>query len=137
MPLDKSDAPANSSKSAADVKADIKASDEEAHPATSGDIAELFDSGAGAPAGLREAAEALPERDPVGKHIKAAMLAEDAQTEAKEKAEVVKLSADSPETPSGAALLKAAGIADDAKRADKYARVKAAVRAGLDPEDIK
>jgi hypothetical protein len=125
MPLDKSDAPANTSKS------------DEPHKPTTAEVAEVFDAGAGAPAGLREAAEALPERDPVGKHIKAAMLATDAQTEAKEKAEVVKLSTNSPETPSGAALLAAAGIADDAKRADKYSRVKAAVRAGLDPEDIK
>ena len=96
-------------------------------------VEDLIDAGAGAPPEQREAAEDLPEKDPVQKAVKAAMLAEDAQTEAKEKAKVVKESPDAPETPSGFALLKTAGIADDVKRGEEYSRIKSAMRHGYVP----
>lgn len=96
-------------------------------------INEAIDAGAGAPAAMRNAAEDLPERNAVQKAIKAAMLATDAQTEAKEKAKVVKLSPDSPETPSGGALLETADIADDLERGEEYSRIKSAIRHGYVP----
>jgi hypothetical protein len=96
---------------------------------------QVIDSAAGAPDSQREAAEDLPERNEVQKAIKAAMLADDAGTEAKEKAKVVKLSPDSPETPSGAALLAVADIKDDVERGEEYARIKSAVRHGYVPAD--
>jgi hypothetical protein len=140
MPLDKSDAPANrSAASTTTTTTTTPASD--AHPATKSEVnkqvGELMDTGAGAPPGLRAAAEALPERNPIEKAHKEAQLANDAQTEAKAKAKVVELSPDSPETPSGHALLKTAGISDDVKRAEEYGRIKTAVRHGYVPADEK
>ena len=116
MPLTKDDAPTKA-KTASDKETDEAVED-------------VLDAGAGAPAAQREAAEALPEKDDVQKHIKKAMLAEDAQTEAKEKAAVVDLSPNADETPSGFALKKVAGISDDVKRGEEYARQKSAVRWG-------
>jgi hypothetical protein len=84
---------------------------------------------------MRAAAEALPEKDDVQKAHKRALLAEDAQTEAKAHADIVKLSPDADETPSGIALLKTAGIADDVKRGEEYTRIKSAVRFGYVPAD--
>ncbi len=100
-----------------------------------------IDAGAGAPEAMRDAAEDLPERDDVQKAVKAAMLATDAQTEAKEKAKVVENSTTgAEETPSGFALQAVAGIADDVKRGEEYARIKSAVRHGYVPssaDDLK
>jgi hypothetical protein len=135
MPLGKADNPTNLTPPKA-TEADgspkevttLKAGD---HSATN----EAIDAGAGAPAGMREAAEDLPEKDPVQKAIKAAMLADDAQTEAKEKAKVVDESPDAGETPSGIALKAVTGIADDVKRGEEYARIKSAVRHGTVPAD--
>lgn len=112
MPLSKDDAPGAS-------KADAKEA-----------LEDVLDAGAGAPPAEREAAEALPEKDDVQKAIKEAMTADDAQTEAKAKAKVVDLSPNAAETPSGAAVKKVAGISDDVKRGEEYARVKSAVRWG-------
>ena len=56
-----------------------------------------------------------------------------AQAEAKDKAKLVKESVTgAQDTPSGAALVSTAGIADDAARAEAYAREKAARRWGYD-----
>lgn len=107
-------------------------------PATAADVNTAIDAAAGAPPELRDAAEDLPENDDVQKNIKKAMLADDAQTEAKAKAEVVKDSTTgADETPSGIALVKTAGIADDVKRGEEYARIKSAVRHGTVPADPK
>jgi hypothetical protein len=107
----------------------LKADD---HSATN----KVIDAGAGARAGaMREAAEKLPEKDDVQKAIKAAMLADDAQTEATEKAKVVDASPDSDETPSGIALKAVAGISDDVNRGEEYSRIKSAVRHGYVPAD--
>jgi hypothetical protein len=137
MPLSKNDNPENLKATEADGSpkevTTLKAGDNSA-------TNEVIDAGAGAPASMREAAEDLPERNDVQKAIKAAMLADDAGTEAKEKAKVVELSPDSPETPSGAALLATADIKDDVKRGEEYARIKSAVRHGYVPaeaEDLK
>lgn len=97
-------------------------------------INEMIDSGAGAPASMRPAAEDLPEGDPVKDNIKAAMLAEDAQSEAKFKAKVVDdSSTGAEETPSGFALKAVVGIKDDVKRGEEYARIKSAKRHGWVP----
>lgn len=108
-------------------------SPKEVRPASAADINAVIDAGAGAPPAMRQAAEDLPEKNDLQKAIKNAMLADDAQTEAKEKAKVVELSPDSPETPSGGALLETADIADDVKRGEEYARIKAAIRHGYVP----
>ena len=120
MALGKDDAPANAGSKPADKE----------------DIENLYDSGAGAPPGQREAAEALPEGDAVKDAIKEGMLATDAQTEAKAKVKVVEdSSTGAEETPSGFALKEVAGIADDEKRADEYIRIKNAVRLGTVPAE--
>lgn len=99
-------------------------------------INEVIDAGAGAPEAMREAAEDLPEGDPVKDNIKAAMLADDAQSEAKHKAAVVDDSSTGAEdTPSGYALKAVAGISDDVKRGEEYARIKSAKRHGMVPAD--
>ena len=89
-----------------------------------------IDSAAGAPPAMRDAAKALPEKDDGQKAHKRKLLANDAQTEAKANAEIVKLSPDAAETPSGGAMLKVAGIADDVERGEVYAREKHARRFG-------
>ena len=63
------------------------------------------------------------------------ILAEDHQSEAKAKVAIVEESPASEETPSGAALQKTAGIADDVKRGEAYQREKAARRHGYVPVD--
>ena len=93
------------------------------------------DLGTPTPPRLRELAKKLPEKDEVQKATKAAMLAEDSQTEAKEKAKVVDASPDAAETPSGYALKKVTGISNDTERGEEYARLKAGVRHGyVEPE---
>jgi hypothetical protein len=82
------------------------------------------------PEPLRELARDLPEKDDVQKAVKEGILADSAQAEAKAKAKVVDLSPDAPDTPSGHALKKVAGIADDVKRGEEYARERAAKRHG-------
>jgi hypothetical protein len=129
MPLGKDDAPDK-------PKDDTKTLDAGDHSATN----KAIDAGAGAPAALRDAAEALPEGDPVKDATKAAMLADDAQTEAKQKAKVVDASPNADETPSGIALKAVTGISDDVKRGEEYARIKSAVRHGYVPataDDLK
>jgi hypothetical protein len=138
MPLGKNDNPQNLKATEADgsPKEVSTLSGAETHEA----LNEVADAGAGAPPEQRDAAEDLPERNEVQKAIKAGMLADDAQTEAKEKAKVVKLSPDSPETPSGGALLATAGISDDIKRGEEYSRIKSAIRHGYVPateDDLK
>src|SRR5688572_5226188 len=123
MPLSKSDAPAN--------EGGQPSTERESREARN----EAVDAVAGAPPAMREAAEALPEKDPVQKATKEAMLADDAQAEAKAKAKVVKESPDAGETPSGVALSKTAGIGDDVKRGEEYSRIKGAVRHGYVPAD--
>lgn len=105
--------------------------------ATKDAVEAAIDAAAGAPEAEREAAEDLPENDEVQKAIKEGLLADDAQTEAKAKVKVVKESPNAAETPSGAALLKTAGIADDVKRGEAYAREKSAKRWGYVPADEK
>lgn len=82
------------------------------------------------PAEMRRLAEDLPEKDKVQVAHKKAILANTPQEEAKQHAQIVKLSPDSPETPSGGALLATAGIANDVERGEAYAREKAARRHG-------
>lgn len=138
MPLGKADNPENLKATEADGSPKKVTGPDDA--ATKDAVEEVIDAAAGAPEAQRDAAEDLPERNDVQKAIKNAMLADDAQTEAKEKAKVVKLSPDSPETPSGAALLATAGISDDVKRGEEYARIKSAVRHGYVPateDDLK
>jgi hypothetical protein len=126
MPLSKDDAPANAVAAAKADAASKPVSESEAREA----VNDVIDSGAGAPEPQREAAENLPDKNPMDKAIKKAYNANDAQTEAKAKKEVVEMSADSAETPSGHALIKTAGIADDVKRGEEYNRIKMAVRLG-------
>jgi hypothetical protein len=79
---------------------------------------------------MRELAEDLPEKDKVQVAHKNALLADSAQEEAREKVKIVDASPNAPETPSGTALKKTAGIASDSERGEQYSRVKAAVRHG-------
>lgn len=126
MPLSKDDAPANATAAAKADAASKPLSESEAKDA----INEVIDSGAGAPAPQRDAAERLPDANPMDAAIKKAYNANDAQTEAKAKKEVVEKSRDAAETPSGHALIKTAGIANDVDRGVEYNRVKMAVRLG-------
>ncbi len=135
MPLGKADNPSSTKATEADGSpknvSTLKSDD---HSATNAAI----DAGAGAPESMRDAAEDLPENDNVQKNIKKAMLATDAQTEAKAKAAVVDdSSTGAEETPSGYALQKTAGIADDVKRGEEYARIKSAMRHGTVPSTDK
>lgn len=133
MPLGKDDNPAKVRATEADGSPkEIKGPDD---PETKDAVEELLDAGAGAPEAMRPAAEALPEKDPVQQNIKKAMLADDAQTEAKAKAKVVDESPNADETPSGIALKAVAGVSDDIKRGEEYARIKSAVRHGYVPAD--
>ena len=119
MPLGKDDAPANKST---------------AHPASKAEVSEavedIVDSGAGAPPAQREAAEKLPEGNKMDAAIKEAYNADTAGDEAKAKKEVVDLSRDSHETPSGHALQETADIEDDVERGEEYNRIKMGVRLG-------
>lgn len=140
MPLSKSDAPNNagSVRPLAPMTAGKATSDADATPTPAEDrkaTNAAIDASAGAPAEMRAPAEALPEKDDVQKAIKEGMLATDAQTEAKAKAKVVDMSPDAADTPSGYALKKVAGIADDVKRGEAYAREKSAKRWGYVPAE--
>lgn len=105
-------------------------------PATKDAVEAVIDAGAGAPEPMRAAAEDLPEGDVVKDATKAAMLATDAQTEAKQKAKAVNdSSTGAQDTPSGFALDAVKGISDDVKRGEEYARIKSAVRHGTVPAD--
>lgn len=84
---------------------------------------------------MRDLAEDLPEKDEVQVAYKDALTADDAHTEAKAKAKVVEASPNAADTPSGGALLKTKGIADDTKRGEAYAREKAARRHGYADEE--
>lgn len=98
-----------------------------------------LDGGAGAPNAMRDAAEALPEKDAVQKAYKKQLTADDTSTETAAKVTIVKESPDADETPSGAALLAVAGESDPVKQGEKYSRVKRAVRLGSveDAEHVK
>lgn len=133
MALGKADNPANLKATEADGSPKEVTGPKDA--ATKDAVEELIDAGAGAPEAMRDAAEDLPEKDPVQKNIKKAMLADDAQTEAKAKAAVVDESPNADETPSGIALKAVAGVSDDIKRGEEYARIKSAVRHGYVPAD--
>lgn len=82
-----------------------------------------------------EAAAKLPEKDAVQKAYKDAMTTQDGQTEAKAKVKVVDESPNAAETPSGGALKKVAGIANDHDRGEAYAREKQARRWNTQPVD--
>ena len=147
MPLSKKDNPASSKSETISVPsgstvtvtggsepATGEASEEENRDA----INQAIDAAAGAPEASRAEAEALPEKDDVQKAIKEGLTAEDAQTEAEAKAEVVDLSPNAAETPSGGALKAVAGIEDDVERGEAYAREKQARRWATQPvEDEK
>jgi hypothetical protein len=94
---------------------------------------EVADLGPAHGPAMRELAEDLPEKDEVQAAYKAQFLADDKGTEAKEKVKVVKASPDAEDTPSGAALIKAAGESNDTKRGEKYLREKTAKRWGYVP----
>jgi hypothetical protein len=86
------------------------------------------------PAELRQRAEVLlPEKDAVQKAYKQAMTATDHQTEAKAKATIVDESPNADQTPSGVALKKVQGIANDTERGEAYTRERAAIRHGWVP----
>lgn len=93
-------------------------------------VQDATDEAAGVPGSYEDAAEALPEKDEVQKEVKAAMLADTGQEEAKHKAKVVDASPNAADTPSGYALKETAGISDNVKRGEEYARVKSSVRWG-------
>jgi hypothetical protein len=80
-------------------------------------------------------AEDLPAKDEVQKAYKAQFLADDKQTEAKEKVKAVKASPDADETPSGHGLIKSAGVSNDTKRGEDYLKHKTAKRWGYVPVD--
>ena len=85
---------------------------------------------------MRERAEELlPDRTDVEKAYKEQLTTDDAQKEAKASLKISELSLDSPETPSGYGLKKAAGESNDTKRGEKYARAKTARRWGYVPAD--
>lgn len=111
------------------------ASPGESREASKEAINQVIDGAAGAPAGMRDAAEDLPEDDEVEQSHKDALLAEDAQSEAEAKLESAEASPDAVDTPSGYALSKTAGIADDVERGEAYAREKSAKRWGYVPAD--
>lgn len=96
---------------------------------------ETKDVGTPNPPSMRALAEDLPEKDPVQKAVKAGMLADSAQDEAKQKAKVVDESPNADETPSGYALGKVTGISSDEKRGEAYAQHKSAKRWGTIPAD--
>jgi hypothetical protein len=96
---------------------------------------ELKDVGTPNPPSLRALAEDLPEKDTVQKEVKAGILADSAQEEARHKAKVVDESPNADETPSGYALKKVVGISSDQKRGEEYARHKAAKRHGYVPAE--
>lgn len=91
------------------------------------------DVGVPTPHSLRELAKGLPDHDEVEKAYKEAMLADSAQQEAKAKAKAVDASRDAGDTPSGGALKKVTGVANDAERGEKYMREKTARRWGYVP----
>lgn len=90
------------------------------------------DLGPPTPASMMRLAEDLPEKDPVQDAFKRQLTAESAQQEVKEKVKIVNASPDAAETPSGHALIEVAGIANDTKRGEEYARLKSARRWGYE-----
>lgn len=97
--------------------------------------AKIADVGKPTPESLRDLAKDLPENDPVQKAYKAAMLADSAQQEAREKVKIVDASPNAGDTPSGHAIKKAAGVSNDAERGEKYLQEKTARRWGHIPVD--
>lgn len=91
---------------------------------------QLADVGIPNPQAIRDLAKNLPEKDRVQKATKAGMLADTAQDEAKAKAQVVDASPNADQTPSGTALKKVTGIANDTERGEAYQRERAAKRWG-------
>jgi hypothetical protein len=85
----------------------------------------------------RDLAEDLPEKDEVQVAYKTAMTADSMQAEVKAKVDAVDASPNAADTPSGYALKKTAGIANDTERGEEYARVKAARRWGAVTPDLK
>jgi len=100
-------------------------------------VGDVLDDNAGAPPDMRDAAEALPEKDEVQKATKDAMLADSVSEEVKAKVKVVDASPDAAETPSGGALKAVAGISDPIEQGEAYAREKQARRFGTQPADEK
>lgn len=85
-----------------------------------------------------KADDVVNANDPEGEAYRDQITAKSAQDEAKAKAKRVESDAspDAQDTPSGAALSAVAGISDDAKRGEAYARAHDAVRRGtVAPED--
>lgn len=97
--------------------------------------AKIADAGTPMPESMRNLAKDLPENDPVQKAYKAAMLADSAQQEAREKAKIVDASPNAGDTPSGHAIKKVAGVSNDAERGEKYLQEKTARRWGHVPVD--
>lgn len=99
-------------------------------------VQDATDAGAGAPDSMDAAVEALPEGDEVEKATKTAMQAKTGQAEAKAKVKAVDASPDAADTPSGHALKETAGISDNRKRGEAYARAKAEKRWGYVTPDL-
>jgi hypothetical protein len=93
------------------------------------------DLGVSTPQAMHVLAENLPEKDPVQKAHKEALLADSPQAEAKAQVKIVDESPNADATPSGAALKKVAGVSNDTERGERYAREKTAVRWGYVPVD--
>jgi hypothetical protein len=79
---------------------------------------------------MRRLAEDLPEKDAVQKAYKQALTTGDQQTEAKAYLKAAEESPNAMDTPSGYALSKAAGVANDTERGEKYLEAKSAKRWG-------
>lgn len=88
------------------------------------------DLGTPTPQELRVLAEDLPEKDKVQVAYKDAMLADTSQEEVKSKVKAVDESPNAGDTPSGYAMKKVAGIANDTERGEAYAEHKDAKRRG-------
>jgi hypothetical protein len=144
MPLTKADAPRNRREvQMADTKTEVVVATAPAptHVDEKGEVKVLSDKASRkrlsdaldappTPAAMRELAKKLPEKDEVQKETKAAMLADTPQEEVKHKVKVVDASPNADETPSGYALKKVAGIADNIERGEEYTRHKTAKRWG-------
>ncbi len=150
-PLSKSDAPRNrgvlqpsqeeSNLADNDKKpeANPAAKVDEPKPASAADNAaakkDILDAGAGVPASLDAAADALPEKDAVQKAYKQQAKADSVKEEVAAKVIIVKESPDAAETPSGGALLAVAGESDPIKQGERYSREKSARRWGYVPAE--
>lgn len=85
------------------------------------------------PEEFQERAKDYPEGDAVLKAYKDGLTADKPSEEAKAYAKAAEESPRAVDTPSGGALIKVAGIGDDAERAEKYAKEKASRRWGYVP----